>query len=141
MSSKRVFAASGVALEGRALLVEGLPGSGKSTLIAKLIDRGAMLIGDDAVALSIERGRLLASPPPNIDGKLELRNVGIVELPSTSAPVALLLTLTGDAPRFTEEAGARELLDQPIPVLQFDPAIPAAAIRAEWAFRRFGLLA
>ena len=71
MSDEQVFAASGVAIGGQALLIEGPPGSGKSTLAAKLIDRGAQLIGDDAITLSLANGRLIASPPPNIEGLLE----------------------------------------------------------------------
>jgi hypothetical protein len=139
MSDTTVFAATGVAIGGRALLIEGPPGSGKSTLAAKLIDRGATLIGDDAVSLSIENGVLVASPPPNIAGKLELRNVGLVDYPCTSAPVCLLLELSGDAPRFIDHATCRSLLERDIPALSFDPAIAASAIRAETAMALFGL--
>ena len=42
-----------VAIGGRALLIDGPPGSGKSSLALALIDRGALLIGDDAVHLSL----------------------------------------------------------------------------------------
>ena len=139
MSEPQVYAASGVAIEGRCVLLEGPPESGKSTLAAKLIDRGAELIGDDAVSLSHDSGKLIASPPPNIEGKLELRNVGLVDFPTTAAPVALLLTLTTDAPRFVDLAKQHDLLGLPIPSLEFDPAIAAAAVRVEKALERFGL--
>lgn len=139
MSGSEVFAATGVAIGGRALLLGGPSGCGKSTLAAKLIDRGAALIGDDAVTLEVRDGLLIASPPPNIAGKLELRNVGLVEYSCTSAPIALLLELSSDAPRFTEHAGHREIFGRDIPVLSFDPSIPAAAIRAEKALELFGL--
>lgn len=139
MSQGEVFAASSVAIDGRAVLIEGPPGSGKSTLAVKLIDRGATLIGDDAVSLVVDDDMLIASPPPNIAGKLELRNVGLIDLPTTSAPIAMLLSLTADAPRFVDKAEMRDLRGHTIPCLQFDPAIAAAAIRAEWALRRFGL--
>lgn len=139
MSEAEVFAATGVAIDGRALLLTGAPGSGKSTLAAKLIDRGAVLIGDDAVSLTVDHNRLIASPPPNIAGKLELRNIGIVKLPIASAPVALVLELSDDAPRFVDHAAGTHILGQEIPTLSFDPAIAAAAIRAEKALELFGL--
>ncbi len=139
MTEPHVFAATGVAIEGRALLLEGPPGSGKSTLAAKLIDRGAVLIGDDALSLILTEGKLVVSPPRNIAGKLELRNIGLVEYPTTSAPLALLLSLTSEAPRFVDMATPRELLGLQVPSLAFDPAIAAAAIRAEKALERFGL--
>lgn len=34
-----------VAIGGRGVLIEGLPGSGKSSLALALIDRGAQLVG------------------------------------------------------------------------------------------------
>ncbi|HQA17982.1 MAG TPA: serine kinase, partial [Novosphingobium sp.] len=44
-----VHQATCVAIKGRALLIEGPPGSGKSSMALALIDRGAALIGDDGV--------------------------------------------------------------------------------------------
>ena len=74
--------ASCVAIGGRAVLIEGPPGSGKSSLALALIDRGAVLVGDDGVALAARDGRLFASPPPNIAGLLEVRNVGLLRFPT-----------------------------------------------------------
>lgn len=134
-----VHLATAVAIGGKALLLEGPPGSGKSTLALALIDRGAILIGDDAVQLEECDGALWASPPPNIPGKLELRNVGILDFPITSAPVALVLQLTPDAPRHIEAAGQVVMAGLPIPLIALDPAIAAAPLRAEWAMRQYGL--
>jgi ABC-type transport system involved in cytochrome bd biosynthesis fused ATPase/permease subunit len=52
-----------VAIGGRAVLIDGSSGSGKSSLALALIDRGAALVGDDGVALRVESGVLLASRP------------------------------------------------------------------------------
>ena len=79
--SALVHQASAVAIEGRALLIEGPPGSGKSSLALALIERGAGLIGDDAVTLTASEEQLIASPPPNITGLLEVRGVGLARLP------------------------------------------------------------
>lgn len=127
-----------VALGGRALLINGPPGSGKSTLALELIDRGAVLVGDDGVMLDLRDGRLWATPPPNIAGKLEIRGVGIVGLPCSQARLALCLTLTETAPRLPEP-GSVEWLGRSIPQLAFVARAPTAAIRAEHALARFGL--
>src|ERR1700677_1802439 len=45
-----VMHASGVVLDGRAVLVAGPPGAGKSSLAAALVRAGGQLLSDDAVA-------------------------------------------------------------------------------------------
>ncbi len=127
-----------VAIGGRGLLIAGPTGSGKSTLALELIDRGAVLVGDDGVSLELRGERLWAAPPPHIAGKLEIRGVGIVELPCTEAPVALSLRLADTAPRLPEP-GSVKWLGQSIPELAFVADDPVAAIRAEYAMTRFGL--
>lgn len=136
-----VMHASAVAISGHAVLIEGSPGSGKSSLALALIDRGAQLIGDDAVALSRADDRLIASPPPTIAGLLEVRGVGLIRLPVASlTPVALILTLGGaQGDRLPEALPRRAVLGVDVPVLAFDPGRIAPAIRAEWALRQHGL--
>ncbi|MEP3050551.1 MAG: HPr kinase/phosphatase C-terminal domain-containing protein [Erythrobacter sp.] len=139
MTEKTLAQISAVAIAGRAVLIEGPPGSGKSSLTLALIDRGAQLIGDDAVRLVREGDRIIAHPPANIQGKLEIRNVGLVDLPAATAPVGLVLTLSQDPPRYRESADIRVLLGLEIPSLPFAPGAIAPAIRAEWALRVHGL--
>jgi HPr kinase/phosphorylase len=138
-----VMQASAVVIDGRALLIEGPPGCGKSALALALIDRGAGLIGDDAVTLTGDGdGRLFAAPPPNIAGLLELRGVGLATLPvAAPAPVALILTLGGGSPeRLPDTPLARRMIaGVAVPVLAFDPGAIAPAPRAEWALRLHGL--
>jgi hypothetical protein len=56
-----VMHASGVVLDGRAVLVAGPPGAGKSSLAAALVRAGGQLLSDDAVALQlVGDGTLLA---------------------------------------------------------------------------------
>ena len=132
--------ATAVAIGGRALLIEGPPGSGKSSLALALIDRGAMLIGDDGVMLEQLGARLLAHPHPETRGLLEVRNLGLLHLqPCESAPVALVLRLDREAPRFVETAERAERAGVALPLLQLWPDSPVLAIRAELALERFGL--
>ncbi len=129
-----------VAIKGRALMLEGPPGSGKSSLALALIDRGAQLIGDDGVSLERMDGAVLVSPPPNTTGLIEIRNVGIVDLPVTEqVPLALVLRLTDDAERLPESARMREFLGCTIPELAFTAGTIVPAIRAEWALQQHGL--
>ncbi|QDH35510.1 HPr kinase/phosphatase C-terminal domain-containing protein [Porphyrobacter sp. YT40] len=137
-----VYAASAVAIGGRALLIAGAPGSGKSSLALALIDRGAGLIGDDAVKLRREGEALIAAPPPNIGGLLEVRGVGIVTLPvARPAPVALLLDLSATpAERLPPDPLPTRVFEGvAVPVLAFDPGPAAPALRAEWALRLHGI--
>ena len=135
-----LFQASAVAIGGRALLLTGPPGSGKSALALELIDRGATLIGDDGVLLEAAGTALLASPALATRGLIELRNLGLFTLPVAAAvPVALVLRFAADAPRHVEAAGRVDLLGHSVPELAIWPGLPAAARRAEMALERYGL--
>ncbi|MEE4155055.1 MAG: HPr kinase/phosphatase C-terminal domain-containing protein [Erythrobacter sp.] len=132
--------ASAVAIEGRALLIEGPPGSGKSSLCLALIDRGARLIGDDGVQLKRQGDTIFAAPPPRCAGLIEVRGVGLVSLPiAQAAPLALILALEGVPERLPESAPTREMLGCAVPCLPFAPGPIAPALRAEWALRVHGL--
>ena len=128
-----------VAIGGRGVLITGAPGSGKSALALALNDRGAELVGDDGVTLESRNGRTWALPPPHIAGKLEIRNVGLVELPAVEAPLALVVRLDRDAPRFVETASVAELLGDHVPEIALFPDPVTLALRTEWALRLHGL--
>lgn len=128
-----------VAINGQAVLLEGPPGSGKSSLALALIDRGAGLIGDDGVRLSRSGAGLTASPPPHTAGLLEVRNLGLITLDAITAPLALILQLDASADRYPETVARRTLLDVQVPLLPFRAGDAVQALRAEWALRLHGL--
>ncbi len=64
------------------MLITGPSGSGKSDLALRLLDRGFTLVSDDQTIVKRDGNRLLASAPPTIAGKLEIRGIGIVEMRS-----------------------------------------------------------
>lgn len=142
-ADSEVRQATAVAIGGRhglrAVLIEGPPGSGKSSLALALVDRGAELIGDDGVTLEWREGRVWAAPPPNTAGLIEVRNVGIVSLPTRQAPVALVLRLDAAAPRHVEAADRLDLLGQVVPLLALHPEAWPLPLRAEWALMQHGL--
>lgn len=121
------------------MLIEGAPGSGKSSLALSLIDRGAALVGDDGVLLERRGERLWALPPQNIPGLLEIRNVGLARLDAAPAPVALVLRLDPAAPRYVETAEQVRRADIALPLIRLWPDTPALALRAEWALAMHGL--
>ncbi|MEQ5787159.1 HPr kinase/phosphatase C-terminal domain-containing protein [Erythrobacter sp. NFXS35] len=144
--SSLVHRASAVAIGGRALLIEGPPGCGKSSLALALIDRGAALIGDDAVTLTLNLTRagkqLIASPPPNIAGMLELRGIGLVQMRVAAPAMAALVLELGGAPgeRLPQTPLQRRIIGGvALPVLHLDPGTIAPAQRAEWALALHGL--
>ncbi len=55
-----VLHASGVVLDGRAVLITGPAGAGKSSLAAALVRAGGALLSDDSVALQLSDGVLIA---------------------------------------------------------------------------------
>lgn len=75
------------------VLIRGRSGSGKSTLARQLLARAAQagrfacLVSDDRVTLSRSHGRVVAHVVPAIAGLLEVRGIGIIEVPFLPAAV------------------------------------------------------
>ena len=128
-----------VAVHGRAMLIVGPPGSGKSSLALALMDRGGELIGDDGVTLDEVGDLVVATPPPNTKGLLEVRNVGLMEVLTTRAPLAIVIRLSPDAERLPLGIGSTNLLGHDIPQVDLYPDTPFLALRAEAALKMHGL--
>jgi len=128
-----------VAIDGRAILIEGEPGTGKTSLALALIDRGAALVGDDGVLLERRGDRLYALPHPNTRGLIEVRNVGMAAMPCAEAPVALLVKLDANAPRYVERPERMERGGVLLPYLSLYPDAAVLPIRTEMALAMHGL--
>jgi len=70
-----------VDFDGKSISAIGPSGSGKSTLALNLIALGGVLVSDDQVILSTDIKGVNVSPPASIAGKIEARNVGILNCP------------------------------------------------------------
>ncbi|HUE78145.1 MAG TPA: aldolase [Sphingomicrobium sp.] len=139
LSSETVHAST-VAIDGRAVLIGGPSGSGKSDLALRLLDRGFTLVSDDQTIVRREDDRLIASPPPNIAGKLEVRGLGIVEVEHVSdVPVALLIELTSDLQRMPDDSRERPILGVALPLVNIDAMTASAPSKVALALERMGL--
>jgi len=128
--------ASTVAIGGHAVLIEGPSGAGKSDLALRLIDRGAVLVSDDYTVLTPVAGRLFASPPANIAGRIEVRGLGILPADHVQhVPVALLVRLSSEVERMPA-AEVRSIGGVDVPVIILDPHEASAPIKVELALRR-----
>lgn len=125
-----------VAVDGRAVLIEGAPGMGKSDLALRLIDRGATLVSDDYTLLQRAGRDLIASPPDTIAGQIEVRGLGILTMPYVDkVPVALLVRLTDAPERMPLADEVRRIAGLDIREVAVDPRSASAAIKVELALR------
>jgi serine kinase of HPr protein (carbohydrate metabolism regulator) len=132
--------ASCVAIGGRGVLLRGRSGSGKSDLALRLIDRGAALVSDDYTILSTGGGGVTASAPGTIEGKIELRGVGILALPfERDVAVCLVADLDRAPERLSEAECGAELLGASIPAIGLSALEASAPLKVEQALLRFGL--
>lgn len=139
LSSENLHAST-VALEGRAVLISGPSGSGKSDLALRLLDRGFKLVSDDRTILHKDGARLIASAPATIKGKLEVRGLGIVDVECVSdVPVALVVALTNDIQRLPDDGRERLILGAAIPLINVDAMTASAPSKIALALDRFGL--
>ena len=128
---------SSVAIDGRAVLIEGESGAGKSDLALRLIDRGATLISDDYTLLQRAGGELIASPPDTIAGKIEVRGLGLLETPYVEKiPVALLIRLTDAPERLPLADDVRRIAGLDIREVAVDSRTASAPIKVELALRQ-----
>lgn len=111
-----ILHATAVAFAGRAVLILGGSGSGKSALALRLIAAGAVLVADDRVMIRRGAdGALIAASPPGIAGLIEARFVGILRAPHVAeAPVSLVVDLDAAAEARLPQKRTIALLDREI---------------------------
>ena len=138
--SSETLHASTVAIDGRAVLITGPSGSGKSDLALRLLDRGFALVSDDQTIVRKSGTRLTASAPPTIRGKLEIRGIGIVTMDQVDdQPVALIVELTSDIRRLPDDSRERPIMGVPVPLISVDAMTASAASKVALALDRLGL--
>ena len=139
LSSENLHAST-VARDGRAVVIQGPSGAGKSDLALRLLDRGFVLVSDDRTIVRRDGEQLIASAPTGIKGKLEIRGVGIVDMPTADeVPVCLVIELTSDIQRMPDDSRDRLILGLKIPLISVDAMTASAASKVALALDRLGL--
>ena len=140
-----------LAIGGDGVLLVGKPGSGKSDLALRLVDqqglgltgtaRAAQLVADDQVVIRKQEGRLIASAPASLKGKLEIRGLGIAELAVVAEArlrLAVRLTPAAEIERLPDLGAARmEILGTAVPLILLDPQSASAPARLRAALDQF----
>lgn len=123
MADTLLVHATTVAIGGRAVLLRGPSGSGKSDLALRLIDAGARLVSDDRSELRRDGDAILVSAPQTIAGLIEVRGIGILRIDSiATARLSLIVDLT--APQAIErlpERRSEAILGLSVPVIALSP--------------------
>ncbi|PKP91338.1 MAG: aldolase [Alphaproteobacteria bacterium HGW-Alphaproteobacteria-16] len=132
--SSETLHASCVAIDGRAVLIEGRSGAGKSDLALRLIDRGGVLVSDDYTICTRKDGVLCGAPPATIAGKMEVRGIGVIAMPHVErVPIALLVQIADTPPRMPDAPGHRRIAGVNIPEIALPALEPSAPIKVELA--------
>ncbi len=120
---------------GAGVLFLGRPGSGKSDLLLRLMQRGWKLVADDQVALAGREGTLEADAPAELAGMLEVRGVGLFQgLPHGPAAIRLAVLLVGrdEVPRLPEPRRF-QVLGFSVPLVALHPFDCSAPAKIELA--------
>lgn len=115
--------ATAVAIGGRAVLLRGPSGSGKSDLALRLIDAGGRLVADDQSRLWRDGEAILVGAPPTIAGLIEARGIGIMRLDAiASARLYLIADLVSpDRIERLPEPRNETILGIAVPAIQIAP--------------------
>lgn len=70
-----------VSVDGKAVLIVGPPGAGKTTFALEMMSHGARLVADDQVLTKREGDSIWLSPPETIAGMIEVYGLGILRVP------------------------------------------------------------
>lgn len=130
-----------VALGAAAAILRGPPGAGKSDLALRFLAGGGRwpnagsaraLVADDQTWLTLDAGRLMASAPPTIAGRIEVRGVGITRV-APSPPVAVRLVIdlvqASQIERLPEATDVVDLLGCQVPLRRLYPFEESAALK------------
>jgi serine kinase of HPr protein (carbohydrate metabolism regulator) len=137
--------ATAIAIAGRAALIQGSSGAGKSDLALRCLAQGASpllpdaarLVADDWVRVVRTGDRLRAEAPEAILGKLEVRGLGIVTVPhlaEASLVLAVDLVEPGNVPRMPPEtAETVSIAGVALPLLRLAPFEASAPLKLKMA--------
>lgn len=129
-----------IALGSVAVIIRGAPGSGKSDLALRclgiaptaLVPCPAQLVSDDRAVVTRQGQRLLVEAPPTIRGKLEIRGLGIVDVPCASRCTLVLaadLTTPDKVERLPDPPPQTEIMGVSVALMHLAPFEASAPLK------------
>jgi serine kinase of HPr protein (carbohydrate metabolism regulator) len=115
------FQATAVSYKNQAVLITGPSGVGKTALALRLIENGAVLIGDDIVEIFIKNNQLYCKAKEKLKGIIEVRGLGLVaglKVKSVSK-IACQICLHPQKTERLPEFRTTDLMGKKIPVFDF----------------------
>ena len=110
--------ASCVAFDGRAILIRGASGSGKSSLALELIALGADLVADDRVDVTESIAAPIASAPARLFGLIEARGIGVLHVKALkAAEISVMVNLDRTETARLPDAKHEDLIGHMVPLL------------------------
>ncbi|QDH72217.1 HPr kinase/phosphorylase [Brevundimonas sp. M20] len=121
----------------RAVVLRGASGVGKSDLALRLVGAGWRLVADDYAHLFASGDGLYACPPDRIRGRIEVRGVGILSIPTLDiARVVLVLDLAAGPVERLPEHETATICGVVLPRLRLDPREASAGEKVAAAIAR-----
>ena len=144
MSDATLVHGTAVALDGRAVVIRGPSGSGKSDLALRTLSISIplvatalpVLVADDQVFVERDGSSLRVRPPDNLRGLIEVRGIGIVTVPSVAtSELALIADIVspGEIERLPGPPTCERLLGIDVPVVRiaaFEASAPVKLLLA-----------
>jgi serine kinase of HPr protein (carbohydrate metabolism regulator) len=135
-----------VALGDRAALLRGAAGAGKSDLALRFLalpnvgELRPLLVADDQVQLDVNGAIVTVSAPETLAGKMEVRGLGIQEMPTIAAARLVLvcdLVAADQVPRMPPDPLDRTALEGvDMPLLHLSPFEASAPLKLKMALLR-----
>lgn len=133
-------------MAGKAALIRGASGAGKSDLALRCIAQGVSrmlpfaveLVCDDRAVIVGQHGHLMVSAPSHIWGKIEVRGQGIVEVPAVeSARLVLVVDLVspGEPVERLPDPESVEILGHKVASMKLDPFEASSPLKVLLALR------
>ena len=135
--SSETLHVSAVAIGGRAVLIGGRSGTGKSDLALRLIDRGAVLISDDYTHVHRVKARPWPRRPPISPARARLRGVGIVEREAVAEVPVACRRPRGPPERLPRGEDRIAIAGISVPIVALDGHYASAPLKVEAALLLF----